>query len=46
LDTVADVVSAGAEVLVAGSAIFGQGDIRQNVERLLQKARQATMQRV
>ena len=46
LDTVADVVCAGAEVLVAGSAIFGRGDIRQNVERLLQKARQATMQRV
>ena len=46
LDTVADVVSAGAEVLVAGSAIFGQGDIRQNFERLFQKARQATMQRV
>ena len=46
LDTVADVVCAGAEVLVAGSAIFGRGDIRQNVEQLLQKARQATMQRV
>jgi ribulose-phosphate 3-epimerase len=46
LDTVADVVRAGAEVLVAGSAIFGHGDIRQNVERLLQKARQATVQRV
>ncbi len=46
LDTVADVVSAGAEVLVAGSAIYGRGDIRQNVERLLQAARQATIQRV
>jgi ribulose-phosphate 3-epimerase len=46
LDTVADVVRAGAEVLVAGSAIFGHGDIRQNVERLLQKARQAAVQRV
>ena len=46
LDTVADVVRAGAEVLVAGSAIFGHGDIRQNAEQLLQKARQATVQRV
>jgi ribulose-phosphate 3-epimerase len=46
LDTVADVVRAGAEVLVAGSAVFGHGDIRQNVEQLLQVARQATIQRV
>jgi ribulose-phosphate 3-epimerase len=46
LDTIADVVRAGAEVLVAGSAVFGHGDIRQNVERLLQAARQATVQRV
>lgn len=46
LDTIADVVRAGAEVLVAGSAIFGHGDIRQNVEQLLQKAQQATVQRV
>jgi ribulose-phosphate 3-epimerase len=46
LDTVAEVVRAGAEVLVAGSAVFGRGDIRQNVEQLLQAARQATVQRV
>ena len=46
LDTIADVVRAGAEVLVAGNAVFGHGDIRQNVERLLQTARQATVQRV
>ena len=46
LDTIADVVRAGAEVLVAGSAIFGHGDIRQNVEQLLRKAQQATVQRV
>jgi ribulose-phosphate 3-epimerase len=46
LDTIADVVRAGAEVLVAGSAVFGHGDIRQNVARLLQTARQATVQRV
>ncbi len=45
-DTIADVVRAGAEVLVAGSAIFGHGDIRQNVEQLLRVARQATLQRV
>ena len=46
LDTIADVVRAGAEVLVAGSAIFGHGDIRQNVEQLLRMAQQATVQRV
>jgi ribulose-phosphate 3-epimerase len=46
LDTAADVVQAGAEILVAGNAIFGHGDIRRNVEQLLQVARKATVQRV
>jgi ribulose-phosphate 3-epimerase len=45
LNMIADVVRAGAEVLVAGSAVFGHGDIRLNVEQLLQVARQATLQR-
>jgi ribulose-phosphate 3-epimerase len=45
VDTISDVVRAGAEVLVAGSAIFGHGDVRRNVEQLLQAARQATVQR-
>lgn len=46
LDTVADVVRAGAEVLVAGSAVFGQGDARQNAQTLLRAANQALQQRV
>jgi ribulose-phosphate 3-epimerase len=37
-DTVADIVRAGAEILVAGSAIFERGDPRENVRRLLQSA--------
>jgi len=41
LDTVADVVRAGAELLVAGNAVFGHGDIRDNASRLLQAARAA-----
>jgi ribulose-phosphate 3-epimerase len=38
LDTVADVVHAGADLLVAGNAVFGAGDIRENARRLLQAA--------
>ncbi len=45
-DTVAEVVRAGAEILVAGNAVFGKGDPRKNVEELLRTAREATMQRV
>jgi ribulose-phosphate 3-epimerase len=45
-ETIADVVRAGGEVLVAGSAVFGHGDIRRNVEQLLQAASQVTVQRV
>ena len=37
-DTVADIVRAGAEILVAGSAIFERGDPRENARRLLQSA--------
>ncbi|MCI0354109.1 MAG: ribulose-phosphate 3-epimerase [Acidobacteria bacterium] len=44
-DTVADVVRAGAEILVAGNAVFGKGDPRKNTEELLRAAREATMQR-
>ena len=43
LDTVADVVRAGAELLVAGNAIFGKGDIRGNASKLLQTARAAAL---
>jgi ribulose-phosphate 3-epimerase len=45
LETVADVVKAGAEVLVAGSAVFGHGDIRANATQLLEAARAATLAR-
>jgi len=39
LDTVADVVRAGAEILVAGNAVFGKGDAKVNAEALLEAAR-------
>jgi ribulose-phosphate 3-epimerase len=41
LDTVGDVVRAGAELLVAGNAVFGKGDIRENAKKLLEAARSA-----
>ena len=40
-DTVAQVVQAGAELLVAGSAIFGSGQAEQNARELLAAARAA-----
>ena len=46
LDTVQQVVRAGAEVLVAGNAVFGKGDPKANAEGLLKAAYDATMQRV
>jgi ribulose-phosphate 3-epimerase len=45
LSTVADVVRAGAELLVAGNAVFSHGDIRDNANKLLHAARAATMAR-
>ena len=45
LDTVGDVVRAGAELLVAGNAVFGEGDIRENAKKLLAAARAATLTR-
>ncbi len=45
LDTVGEVVRAGAELLVAGNAIFGKGDIRENARKLLEAARAATLTR-
>jgi ribulose-phosphate 3-epimerase len=44
-DTIADVVRAGAELLVAGNAVFGHGDIRENARSLLHAARGAKMAR-
>jgi ribulose-phosphate 3-epimerase len=46
LDTVAEVVRAGAEILVAGNAVFGKGDPKSNAQRLLKAASEATLQRV
>jgi ribulose-phosphate 3-epimerase len=45
LDTIADVVRAGAELLVAGNAVFGHGDAKQNAKQLLDAARAATLTR-
>jgi ribulose-phosphate 3-epimerase len=45
LDTVGDVVRAGAELLVAGNAVFGHGNIRENAKKLLEAARAATLAR-
>ena len=44
--TVADIVRAGAEILVAGSAIFGQGDPCENAKRLLASAFEAAKEPV
>jgi pentose-5-phosphate-3-epimerase len=39
-------VRAGVEVLVAGNAVFGQGNPRENTQRLLKLATEATLQKV
>ena len=46
LDTVAEVVRAGAEILVAGNAIFGAGDPTINAQRLLKAANEAALVKV
>jgi ribulose-phosphate 3-epimerase len=45
-DTVQQVVRAGAEILVAGNAVFGKGDARANAQALMKAAVEATLQRV
>jgi ribulose-phosphate 3-epimerase len=45
LTTVGDVVRAGADLLVAGNAVFGHGNIRENARNLLQAARATTLTR-
>ena len=47
LTTIADVVRAGADLLVAGNAVFGQGHnhIAENARKLLQAARATTLTR-
>ena len=46
LDTVGEVVRSGAEILVAGNAVFGKGDPKKNVQELLKTATEAALQRV
>jgi ribulose-phosphate 3-epimerase len=46
LNTVASVVRAGAEILVAGNAVFGHGDPKSNAQNLLKAAMEATLQKV
>ena len=46
MDTVGDVVRAGAEILVAGNAVFGKGDVAANATALLEAARSAALQKV
>ncbi len=46
MDTVTEVVRAGAEILVAGNAVFGKGDPKLNAEALLEAARSASLQKV
>jgi ribulose-phosphate 3-epimerase len=45
LDTIGEVVQAGAEILVAGNAVFGHGDAGQNVQQLLRAAHSAALQK-
>jgi len=45
IDTVGDIVRAGAELLVAGNAVFSKGNIRENAKKLLDAARAATLTR-
>ena len=42
----ANLVRAGAEILVAGNAVFGQGDPKVNAQKLLKTAIEATLQKV
>jgi len=46
LETVGDVVRVGAEILVAGNAVFGEGDPKSNAQKLLKAATEATLQKV
>src|SRR5262249_48513303 len=45
-DNIAETVRAGVEIVVAGNAVFGQGNPRDNTQRLLKLATEATLQRV
>lgn len=45
-DTIGEAVRAGVEILVAGNAVFGQGNPRENTQRLLKLAGEASLLRV
>ena len=45
-DTVGDVVRAGAELLVAGNAVFGSGDPKENAHKLLKAAHESAFLKV
>jgi ribulose-phosphate 3-epimerase len=45
-DTITDAVRAGVEILVAGNAVFGKGSPRENTQKLLKLAAEATLQKV
>jgi ribulose-phosphate 3-epimerase len=46
LETVTEIVRAGAEILVAGNAVFGHGDPKTNAQKLLRAATEATLLKV
>jgi ribulose-phosphate 3-epimerase len=46
LDTVGDVVRSGAEILVAGNAVFGKGNPKEQAQQLIKAATEATWQKV
>ena len=43
LDTIPEIVQAGVEILVAGNAVFGNGDPKVNAAKLLQAATEASL---
>ncbi|HSM87884.1 MAG TPA: ribulose-phosphate 3-epimerase [Candidatus Limnocylindrales bacterium] len=45
-ETVTEAVRSGVEILVAGNAVFGHGDPKENTQRLLKLAQEATLQKV
>ncbi len=44
--TAGEVVRAGAEILVAGNAVFGQGNPKENAQKLLKVANESTLLKV
>jgi ribulose-phosphate 3-epimerase len=46
MNNIAEVVQAGAEIIVTGNAVFGTGDAKINTERLLKAAKEATLVKV